>query len=62
MDYRLPDSSVHGVSQGRILEWGAFYFSRDQTCVSCIGRATREALTKFLCVCVGGGGGMLNHV
>ena len=49
-----PDSSVHGISQARILEWLAISFSRGssqtrgRTCVSCIGRqilyhwATRE--------------------
>ena len=57
MDCSLPDSSVHGISQARILEWVAIYFCRvssqsgDQTHVSCVGRrilhhwATREALT-----------------
>ena len=55
MDCRLPGSSVHGISQARVLEWGAIYVSkgssppRDQTHVSCIGRwilyhwAPREA-------------------
>ena len=39
-----PGSSVHRVSQARILEWVAISFSRgsslpkDQTCISCIGR------------------------
>ena len=39
-----PGSSVHGISQARILKWIAISFSRgsswpsDQTCVSCIGR------------------------
>ena len=28
MDYRLPGSSVHGISQARILEWVAISFSR----------------------------------
>ena len=43
-DCILPVSSVHGISQTRILEWVAISFSRgssqlrDQTCVSCIGR------------------------
>ena len=38
-----PGSSVHGISQARILKWIAISFSRgsswprDQTCVSCIG-------------------------
>ena len=42
-------SSVHGISQARILEWVAIFFSmgssqpRNWTCFSCIGRgATRE--------------------
>ena len=51
-----PGSSVHGISQARILEWAAISFSRgssqsgDQTRVSCIGRwipnhqATWEAM------------------
>ena len=29
MDCSLPDSSVHGISQARVLEWGAIAFSRD---------------------------------
>ena len=46
-DCSLPDSSVHGIFQARILEWVAISSSRassqprDQTlvsCVSCIGR------------------------
>ena len=28
MDYSLPGSSVHGISQARILEWVAVSFSR----------------------------------
>ena len=52
-------SSVHGISQARILEWVAIFFSRessqprDKTCVSCIGRqilyhrATWEASFPF---------------
>ena len=28
MDQSLPDSSVHGVSQTRIMEWVAISFSR----------------------------------
>ena len=57
MDYSLPGSSVHEISQARILEWVAISFSRrysrprDRTCASCIGRwilnhwATREVTT-----------------
>ena len=28
MDYRLPDSSVHGIFQARVQEWGAIAFSK----------------------------------
>ena len=28
MDYSLPDSSVHGIFQARVLEWGAIAFSK----------------------------------
>ena len=44
MDCGPPGSSVHEITQGRILEWIAISFSmgtirpRDRTCVSCIGR------------------------
>ena len=56
MDYSLPGSSVHEISQARILEWVGISYSRgsswfkDQTCISCTGNtilyhwATREAL------------------
>ena len=29
MDCSLPDSSVHGILQARVLEWGAITFSTD---------------------------------
>ena len=60
MDYTLPDSSVHGILQARILEWVVIPFSRasfqlrDQTSVSCIARrlftiwATMFDLTSIL--------------
>ena len=47
MDDRLPGSSVHGISQGRILEWFPISSSRVSSqsrdrnlvsCISCIGR------------------------
>ena len=28
MDFSLPGSSVHGIFQARVLEWGAISFSR----------------------------------
>ena len=60
MGYSLPESSIHGIFQARILEWVAISFSRrssqpwDRTWVSCIvGRhftvwATKEALSLLL--------------
>ena len=30
MDCSLPDSSVHGIFQARVLEWGAIAFSETQ--------------------------------
>ena len=50
MDCSLPDSSVHGILQARILEWVAFSFSKgfsqlkDQTHVSCISCIDRWVL------------------
>ena len=50
MYYSMPDSSVHGISQARILEWVAIPFSREssrpraQTCVSCISCIGRQVL------------------
>ena len=44
MDCILPGSSVHGISQAKVLEWvtisiSRWYFQpRNRTCVSCIGR------------------------
>ena len=31
MDYSLPGSSVHGIFQAEVLEWGAIAFSVTQT-------------------------------
>ena len=52
LDCSPPGSSVHGISQARILEWVAISFSRgsfrpwDQTCLSCIaGRFSTTGTT-----------------
>ena len=64
MDYSLPGSSVHGISQVIIMEWVAISFSkgssqpRDRTQVSYTGRwilyhwATREAHTFLYCLII----------
>ena len=40
MDYSLPGSSVHGIFQARVLEWGAIAFSENKgmMCEKIIGR------------------------
>ena len=50
MDYSLPDSSVHGIFQGRILErvaisssWGSPW-PRVGTHISCVSRISRQVL------------------
>ena len=52
MDCSLPDSSVHGVSQARMLEWVAISIG---TRVSCIagGFFTPEPTGKLPNFCVG---------
>ena len=35
LDCSLPGSSVHGISQARVLEWVAISSPRDWTCFSC---------------------------
>ena len=30
MDFSLPGSSIHGIFQARVLEWGAIAFSKSQ--------------------------------
>ena len=62
MDCSPPGSSVHGISQARILEWVTISFSRgssksrDQTHISCIGKyilyhwATRDPPTYDITV------------
>ena len=42
MDYSLPGSSVHGIFQARVLEWGAIAFS-DVYCVYIISIVLGEA-------------------
>ena len=31
MDYSLPGSSIHGIFQAKVLEWGVIAFSMDAT-------------------------------
>ena len=47
MDYSLPGSSVHGIFQARVLEWGALAFSASIT------RLYYFALSPAVCEIVG---------
>ena len=40
MDCSLPGSTIHGIFQARVLEWGAIAFSKN----------TQEDLTKKICM------------
>ena len=59
MDCSLPGSSVHGIFQARVLEWGAIAYSsgssqsRNQNCVSCISCIGRWILylQAYVCSC-----------
>ena len=41
MDYSLPGSSIHGIFQARVLEWGAIAFS-DSSIYSTINEGASE--------------------
>ena len=41
MDYSLPGSSVHGIFQARVLEWGAIAFSK-----TCCSHAYKQKLIR----------------
>ena len=47
MDCRLPASSVHGISQARVLEWVAFSFSRGSSQPRDQTQVFRNAGTHF---------------
>src|SRR5574342_424380 len=42
MDYSLPGSSVHGIFQARVLEWGATAFSASKGCCSHINQINKD--------------------
>ena len=44
MDCSLPGSSIHGIFQARVLEWGAIAFSK----TTCIGVSNPDFLLKNL--------------
>ena len=42
MDYSLPGSSIHGIFQARVLEWGAIAFSIEIVAIDQIRGLERE--------------------
>ena len=44
MDFSLPGSSVHGIFQARVLEWGAIAFSARHQQISVNSRVQSEDL------------------
>ena len=38
MDYSLPGSSIHGIFQARVLEWGAIAFSTEMQYLDAISK------------------------
>ena len=56
MDYSLPGSSVHGIFQARVLEWGAIAFSnlrfRFHKCEYLSVRLTSLGILISSCICI----------
>ena len=62
MDYSLPSSSVHGIFQARVLEWGAIAFSvdmlsrlvnfpsKEQASFNFMATDVQEMSLKYVCV------------
>ena len=47
MDCTLPGSSIHGIFQARVLEWGAIAFSTVvKNTTSCVGMMKPEFMTE----------------
>ena len=46
MDHSPPGSSIHGIFQARVLEWGAIAFSEGQP-ISCINNMALNAVQVF---------------
>ena len=56
MDYSLPGSSVHGIFQARVLEWGAIAFSAGD----CY-QTFKQKIIPILCKCDGTGEELLTE-
>ena len=52
MDCSLPDSTVHGIFQARVLEWGAIAFSKIDKADIYIYINSIVYTRMYMCVCV----------
>ena len=50
MDCSLPGSSVHGIFQARVLEWGAIAFSDTHIYIYVILQSTSVSILLLVCV------------
>ena len=62
MDRSLPGSSVHGIFQARVLEWGAIAFSREDGIDDLICKAELETQTQRINIWTLGGKGGLDEL
>ena len=50
VDWSLPGSSVHGIFQARVLEWGAIAFSKESLTLSCLNSYFLNLISSFFLV------------
>ena len=51
MNCSLPGSSVHGISQARVLEWGAIAFSKHCLYIK-LNFIKRQIIPQYKCMCL----------
>ena len=61
MDYSLPDSSIHGVFQARVLEWGAIASSELNSCPGLTPKNCSFLVLLFLIDHLASGSGYRPH-
>jgi len=54
MDCSLPDSSVRGICQARVLEWGAITFFNDRLCIVLLEKHLGYGGNEILALFIGG--------
>ena len=54
MDCSPPGSSVHGIFQARVLEWGAITFSDDRLCIVLLEKHLGYGGNEILALFIGG--------